>query len=174
MVAVVGVNLGSGQRPFTSRPGCAWINVDSQPRWNADITADGAHIPMIQDESVDVVVAHHVVEHFGCGEATAMLHECYRILKSGGSLLVFVPDMRALAQRWITRQLSTQIYMTNVYGAYMGDEADRHKFGYDRESLFDYLESTATWDVLKTFDWREIPGADIARDWWICGAEAVK
>jgi SAM-dependent methyltransferase len=175
MSDMIGVNLGSGQRPFSSCPRCAWINVDSQPKWNPDITANGAHLPMIQNDSVDVVVAHHVLEHFGCGEASAMLRECWRILKVGGSLLVFVPDMRALAQRWLTRQLDTQVYMTNVYGAYMGDEADRHKWGFDRESLCRYLNDVQVWDVVKPFDWRTIPGADIAGpDFWIQGLECVK
>ncbi len=170
----LGVNLGSGQRPFTSTRVMQWINVDSQPQWNPDIVADGAHIPMIPDGSVDIVVLHHCLEHFGCGEAAPMIRECHRILKSGGSLLVFVPNMRVLAERWLTRQLTDQIYFTNVYGAYMNDEADRHKWGYTRGTLDEFLRTTAEWATTKPFDWRDIPGASIARDFWILGTEAVR
>ena len=64
--------------------------------------------------------------------------------------------------------------MTNLYGAYMGDEADRHKFGYTGESLAVYLQECCGWTTVRTFDFRPIPGADIAQDWWILGVEAIK
>ena len=92
---------------------------------------------------------------------------------SSTSLLVFVPNLRALAQRWLAGGLTTQIYATNLYGAYMGDEADRHKWGFDEDSLREFLGSMR-WAEVKAFDWRPIPGADIARDFWILGAECVK
>ncbi len=165
-------NLCSGQRPF----GKPFINVDVQDKWNPDIVADCSDLSMIGGETSDMVVIHHGVEHFGCGEANGMIEECRRILAPGGSLLIFVPDMRALAQRWLSRQITTQIYMTNVYGAYMSDEADRHKWGYDYDSLYKFLTFRfEKWQDVKAFDWRKIEGADIAGpDFWILGMEAVK
>ncbi len=162
-------NLCSGQRPF----GKPFINVDVQDRWNPDIVADCSDLSMIGSETSDMIVIHHGLEHFGCGEADAMLKECYRILAPGGSLLVFVPDMRALAQRWLTRQLTDQIYFTNIYGAFMGDDADRHRWGFTVMSLMDTL-GLAGFSRSLLFDWRQIPGADIAKDFWILGMEAVK
>ena len=163
------LNLCSGQRPFSA----PWINVDAQERWNPDVVADCREMPMFEDASADMIVIHHGLEHFGCGEALGMLKECHRILAVGGVLIVFVPDMRALAQRWLARQISDQIYFTNVYGAYMGDETDRHKFGYTFFSLREELR-IAGFSRSHSFDWREIPGADLARDWWILGMEAIK
>lgn len=168
------LNVGSGQRPF-GRP---FVNVDVNPRWKPDIVADGASMPMFEDGSAEIIVLHHVLEHAGCGEAAPMIRECHRILKPSGSLLVFVPDMRALATRWLTRQITDQIYFTNVYGAYMNDEADRHKWGYTRESLVHFLRDSinpSRWDSVLPFDWRKIEGADIAGpDFWIAGMEAIK
>ena len=165
------INLCSGQRPFVK----PWINVDIQERWNPDIVADGASMPMFEDGSADMIVIHHGLEHFGCGEADAMLSECYRILKPGGSLLIFVPNLRALAQRWLTRQMEDQLYFTNVFGAFMGDEADRHKWGYTPESMWLTLSKCGYWSMFKAFDWREIEGADIAGpDFWIAGYEGIK
>lgn len=168
---MIGINAGSGQRKFDSTLG--WINVDIQPRWEPDIVADWNDLSMFKDNSVDYVVSHHSLEHVGCGEGSGFIREARRVLKPLGSLLIFVPDMRALAQRWLVGQLDTQIYMTNIYGAYMGDEADRHKWGYDRESLWRYLKTFGFKDV-HAFNWREIYGADIARDFWILGIEAIK
>jgi predicted SAM-dependent methyltransferase len=173
------LNCGSGQRPFISTPEVEWWNWDIQ-----EVDLDGKHYTpnllcdlkdkwQAEDGSVDYVVLHHVVEHEGCGEALHYQREAHRVLKPGGSLLIFVPDMRALAQRWLLGKLSTQIYLTNVYGAYMGDEHDRHRWGYTSESLAEEM-GKCEWAEVKAFDWRAIPGADLAKDFWILGWEAVK
>lgn len=169
------INLGSGQRAF--KP--PWINVDVQPKWCPDVIADGANLKgCFEDDSAEVIVLHHVLEHFGCGEADAMLKECYRILRPGGSLIVTVPDMAELSAAFTDRlhpkyKMDTQLFMTNVYGAYLGDDADRHAWGFDEESLHKTLQAAAPWKEVKAFDWREIQGASIAKDWWILGVEVV-
>lgn len=171
---MIGVNVGSGQRKFRSTPEIQWINVDSvsRPGCEPDLVCDGAHLPH-ESGSVDYVVLHHVLEHFGCGEGAGLIAEAHRILKPTGSLLVFVPNLRPLAERWLQGQIDTQLFVTNLYGAYMGDEADRHKWGFDNVSLYDFLHRFA-WERISTFSGRPIPGADIAQDWWIIGAECVR
>lgn len=168
---MLGLNLGSGQRRF----GAGWVNLDIQvaPDRTPDLVGDMFSLPF-KTEVVDLVVSHHSLEHFGCGEGRGFIEEAWRVLRHGGSLLVFVPDMRALARRWLTRGISTQIYLTNVYGAYMGDPHDRHLWGFDHESLVEFLGGCQKWSKVTAFDWRFIEGADIARDFWILGAEAIK
>lgn len=165
------LNCGSGQRKF-ARP--EWINVDLNPKWSPDVVADCASMPMFANNSADLIVCHHTLEHYGCGEGAAMIRECHRILCPGGSLLVFVPNMYVLAHMWIKGQINTQIYMTNVYGAYMDSEADRHKWGFDGKALYTFLESCSPWKYFKGFDWRPIAGADIARADWVLGVEVIK
>lgn len=169
---MIGLNVGSGQRPFNSTAEVQWFNIDSQSKWNPDVHCDGSKLPY-DKETVDYVVLHHVLEHFGCGEAAALIAEAHRVLKPGGSLVACVPDMWALAQGWAMGKVTTQIYMTNVYGAYMGNEDDRHKWGFDKFSLSEFLSSAAKWDHVS---WKPvtIPGADIAHDWWILEVECVK
>lgn len=165
------LNVGSGQRRF----GKGWVNVDLQvrsPEITPDVQARGEQLP-IPPTSADFVVLHHVLEHYGCGEGESVVKECWRCLKPGGSLLVFVPDIRALAQRYLIRQMDTQLFMTNIYGAFHGHEADRHKWGFDEAYLKKFL-GVMTDRFAKTFDWREVPGADLARDWWILAVECVK
>ena len=173
---MIGLNIGSGQRRFTSTEEVKWVNVDSQsvsPDRVPDLVCDGSDLPY-SDGYADFVVLHHVLEHFGCGEGAGLIREAHRVLKPEGSLLVFVPNMRALAVEWLNGKLSTQIYLTNVYGAYMGEEADRHKWGFDPQALSDFLWESANWSGMGPFDWRTLPGADIAQDWWISAAECVK
>jgi predicted SAM-dependent methyltransferase len=127
------------------------------------------------DGTADLIVLHHVLEHFGCGEGVGVLKEAHRVLAPSGRLLIFVPDMKALAQSWLVGKLNTETYLINVYGAYMGDPADRHKFGFTRETLKDELVKVAPWQRVDLFNWRNIPGAKIAGpDFWILAMEAVK
>lgn len=164
------INAGSGQRKF----GEGWTNVDINPKWQPDVVADCSHMPMFLDNSADLIVCHHNLEHYGCGEGDAMLAECSRILAPGGSLLVFVPDAPALARAYIDGTIDDYIYAVNTMGAYMDSEADRHRWIFSAKSLTQTLHGAAKWSQVKRFDWREIPGSDLARDWWVLALEAIK
>lgn len=166
------INAGSGQRRFGT-PEFPWVNCDINPRWEPDVVCDCARMSMFDDGSADIIVAHHTLEHYGCGDGDGMIRECHRILCHGGSLIICVPDMRALATAWLQGRISTQIYLTNVYGAFMNSDSDRHRWGFDTESLKAFIK-TCGFDAVKSFDWRDIPGSDIARDWWVLSAEAIK
>lgn len=168
----LGLNVGSGQRPFSSTKEVRWINIDAVEKWNPDLICDGAHLPY-SNNSVDFVVLHHVLEHFGCGEGQGMVQEAHRVLRPGGSLLVFLPDLEILAVNWLDGRVDTQIYLTNLYGAYMGFPEDRHKWGYDSDHLRDFLKRYR-WATVTSYDWRPIPGINVANDWWILSLEAVK
>ncbi len=162
------LNVGSGQRPFPK----PWINVEIQEKWKPDVVADMTRLPH-EDGAVDIVCLHQVYEHISCHENINVLRETHRVLKLGGSLLIFVPNMRALCQRWLTRQLDTETFMISVYGAFMGDLHDLHRWSYDRESLIKNL-NRVKWSAVKDFDWRDVHGALISRDFWVLGMEAVK
>jgi predicted SAM-dependent methyltransferase len=163
------LNCGSGQRPF-AKP---WVNIDAQARWEPDLVADCSHLPYA-DASCEMIVLSHVLEHFGCGEGRGLLSEARRLLHPGGGLIITVPDLRALAQAWLMGKLDTQVYVTNLYGAYMGDDHDRHRWGFIHESLVMELQQCGPWQEIKPFNWRAITGANIAHDFWILGVEALR
>jgi predicted SAM-dependent methyltransferase len=61
---------------------------------NHDLESDGVDIrkPLpYADNTVDFILAEHVMEHVTGPEALRFLDECYRILKPGGTLRVCVP-----------------------------------------------------------------------------------
>ena len=169
---MTGLNCGSGQRKFDSSLG--WINIDINPKWQPDVIADMRYLSMFADASVDFVVSSHTIEHLGCGESDGMVQEACRVLKVGGSLIISIPNIRALAERWLTGQIDDYIYIVNLMGAYMDDEADRHRWHFTRQSLKTMIEKNGSWSTIKNFNWRSIQGMDLARDWWIMATEAVK
>lgn len=172
-----GLNLGCGTRIFKSNADIEWTNLDAIAGPGVDVVADWRYLPFMVQASdkieYDIIIAHHTLEHQGCGEQPIAL--CYAILKPGGSLIVSVPDVRKLAEMWLRGQISTQVYLTNIYGPFDGTEESRHKWGFDAASLQEALTASAPWASVKQFDWRHIPGTEIARDDnWILCVEAVK
>lgn len=176
---MIRLNLGSGQRPF----GEDWINVDVRKQgYQVDILSDIGDLPMFKDESVDLICLHHVVEHIDIGELEKYISEWYRILKPGGEIAVFVPDITKIFLKWSQGKISTYIRNVNIYGAYQGFFGDLHRWGYDHVELLSRMsalneqtgEVKFKWSTVKVFDPELLKtdlykGADIAIDWWILG-----
>ena len=169
------LNIGSGQRRFDTAHG--WINVDcvSRPGQVPDLLCDvGKEKLPYPDNSMEYVVLNHVYEHLNLGNGHGIIKEAFRVLKSGGSLIVTVPNIRALAQRWLTGQISDYIFFVNIYGAYQSEEGDLHRWGYTLSSLREDISSVEEWSKVGAFDWEKIAGSDIPLDWWIMGIRATK
>ncbi len=165
------INVGSGQRPYASTSEVQWTNMDINPKWNPDVVGDWSSLPMFDAESMDIVVAEQTVEHVGCGDAVPLFREAYRILKPGGVLVITMPDLRALAQRWLTGQLDDFLYSVNLYGAWMGHDADRHKWNTSYEGWVKFLFDAAPWRRVVRGGSANVP---LAADWWILRIEATK
>lgn len=170
------LNIGSGQRRFDTGQG--WINVDCvsrPPDQVPDLICDVGKEPLpYPDNSMDIAVLHQVTEHYGCNEVDGLVRECYRVLKPGCSLLIFVPDPRALAERWLAHQIDDYIYFVNLFGAFQGLESDRHRWLYTFESMRIMLFNIAEWKQIRRFDWRDISGANLANAWWVMAVDAKK
>lgn len=171
------LNLASGQRPYKN-----WTNIDLiEQGYPVDIIADAKDLHMIDDESVDIIVAHHLLEHIAIHDLNEYIIEWRRVLKPGGVLSIHVPNLRKINKAWLEGKIDTYIHNVNTYGAYQGHVADLHKWGYDQQELDDRMRG---WDGKDyKFEW-ECRGynptnplykdADIATDWWILNREYVK
>ena len=85
-----------------------------------------------------------------------------------------VPDLRAICSRWVHGDMETQLFLTSIYGPFDGTEESIHRWGFDLDYLTRQMNREARWLALGRFDYRKIPGADLARDWWILCVEGVK
>ena len=168
------LNIGSGQRRFE---GNGWINIDavSRPGQIPDLIIDvGKEALPYDDNSMEYVVLCHMYEHLGLGEGHGLIREAHRVLKSGGSLIIGVPDMKALAIRWLDGRLEDYLYFVNVYGAYQGEPGDRHAWGFHEPSLIADIRSAVPWSSAKALDGVSIPGADFPVDWWTLQVQFIK
>lgn len=83
------LNIGAGNKKF---PG--YTNIDSYDGSNPDYVLDLEHnILPFEDDSVDHVIAHHILEHLGDGFFHC-IKELYRVCKHGTEIEVKVPYPR--------------------------------------------------------------------------------
>ncbi|MDQ5975336.1 MAG: hypothetical protein QG661_2545 [Actinomycetota bacterium] len=121
------------------------------------------------DGRVSRVYSSHFFEHLSFREGQAMLAECLRVLRPGGSFSICVPNAelyidgylgrRELPDEWFgwepAYNQTTRIDALN-YIAYMGGE---HKYMFDQENLLHILRTSGFVDVAaRSFD----PQVDMA------------
>jgi len=179
---LVRLNLASGQRPFPA----PWVNMDIRDQgFQVDVIGDVRDLGIFDNESVDIIVAHHLLEHIALHEISDFIREWRRVLKIGGKLAICVPNLQALAGRWARGELSAYDFNVNAYGAYQGYEYDLHRWGYNEQELTDRVSGTSqgmeefAWDNVHILQPQETfvglyEGSNIAFDWWILCMEFTK
>ena len=164
------INLGSGQKPYPKEEG--WVNVDISDAHGhqVDVLVDVTEKLPFEDNSADIIVAEHILEHIYLHKQEGALREWHRILKPGGKLVITVPNQRELARAYLEGRIDFFIYAANKFGPYNGSDDDFHKWGFDEQELRNRL-SVLTWAEVRPYT----GGATLlARDWWILEIEAVK
>lgn len=114
-----------------------------------------------QDNSVDLIYASHVLEHFDRWEFPAVLGEWYRVLKRGGALRLAVPDFEACARIYYEEGLKDGL--TGLIGLICGgqrNDYDYHKMIYDEPFLTQALEQVGFRQVAR-WDWRLTEHAEV-------------
>jgi SAM-dependent methyltransferase len=87
---MLNLNLGCGKTLKRER---GWVNLDIVPP--ADILCDVTKgLPQL-DDTVDLIEADNLLEHFDNNEFLTVMNDCWRVLKRGGVFWFRVPNALA-------------------------------------------------------------------------------
>ena len=111
-----------------------------------------------KDNSVDLIYACHVLEHFSRWEYKNALTRWYEILKPGGVLRLAVPNFSAIASRYVQTGNLNEV-MGLLYGGQDYDE-NYHYVTFDMNSLNTDLTSIG-FKVVREYDHTKTVHADI-------------
>lgn len=113
-------------------------NIDIVSRWGDD------KLPL-EDCSVDIVYASHVLEHIWWYKTVDALKEVYRILRVGGTFEVHVPDFSVIVNSYRNKQCGDTWRANNPDGNYMlwvngriftyGGPGNTHRAAFDQAHL---------------------------------------
>ncbi len=149
----VQLHLGCGKRYI---PGFIHVDIDDFP--HIDYRRPIDRLPMIADDSVDLIYCSHAFQYFDRSEAPAVLAEWRRLLKPGAMLRLAVPDFAAMAKVYLeSRDLN------DVLGPLYGRIEVKapaiarvlyHRTAYDYASL-EKICRDAGFRSFRRYDWRE-------------------
>lgn len=111
-------------------------------------------LDFIPDNSVELIYACHVLEHFGRYEVKDVLREWYRTLEHGGILRLAVPNFAAVVQMYSSEGL--QDGMSGLVGLVCGGQRNFyqfHKMIFDEPLLTSFLTSVG-FEQIRHWDWR--------------------
>lgn len=157
MVDPVNVHLGCGPKYI---PG--FIHLDANPYDHVDHVGGVDKLDWFSDDSVDLIYACHVLEHFGRHEYLDVLVEWHRVLKPGGILRLSVPDFAKTVKVYSERKILVDGIMT-IMGSLVGgqrDLFDYHKIVFDQELLENALKKVG-FATTSLWDWRQTTHAHI-------------
>jgi predicted SAM-dependent methyltransferase len=121
--------------------------------WSKDILTRDIRKPLpYPNGSVDGIYLSHILEHFDKSTADLILGECFRILRTNGTIRVIVPDLYQYSNMYIRQYEkntpdSSDNYLKNIHlfsntnGNVLAklyffiNNTDSHKWMYDKYSL---------------------------------------
>lgn len=110
-----------------------YINVDIRPLPGVDLVADICSLSL-EPESVDKIVAYDVLEHISFLLTSMVLHSWIELLKPGGTIVVRVPDLAKILDRFVNSKLPTFEAQRLVYGG-QDYEHNVHRAGFTQGML---------------------------------------
>ncbi|MEM5855117.1 MAG: methyltransferase domain-containing protein [Candidatus Aenigmatarchaeota archaeon] len=127
------LNLGCGP---VYKPG--YINIDKFDNTVADKICDVSNLPF-KSNTVDLIEAYQLIEHFDYIHCKYILSEWFRILKPEGVLILETPDLEESFKKFISIDLENQKIMLQwFYG--IDSLGFQHKTGFTFSLLRNLLE----------------------------------
>jgi len=135
-----------------------FINIDCRYQPGVDKIDNVGMLRRYKKDSIDLIYACAVLEHFGRYENKNVLKRWCEILKPGGMLRISVPGWEELIEHYIEHK-DLRILMGMLYGGQ--DYAENfHYYIWDYKTLEEDLLD-AGFMTVKRYDWRDTEHADI-------------
>lgn len=125
---IMKLHLGCGNKILKG-----FINVDVREMEGVDLIDDVSKLKSITNNSVDLIYACHVLEHFGRHEYMSVLKRWYEVLNDGGILRISVPNFSE-----IVNQYNKNKDLPKLIGLLYGGqtyEQNYHYYAWDFESI---------------------------------------
>src|SRR5947209_634677 len=140
------LHLGCGSKYI---PG--FVHADIQEYPHVDYRVPVNQLSFAPDNSVDLIYACHVLEHFGRHEVDQVLGEWYRVLRKGGILRVAVPDFKAVVSNY--QETANLSELVGLVSGGQRNEYDFHKMVFDEQLLRERLLKAGFTSVTR-YDWQ--------------------
>ena len=128
------LHLGCGNKKIKG-----FINIDIRSLPEVDLVDNISELNNIKNDSVDLIYACHVLEHFGRDEYMKVLKRWYEVLNDGGTLRIAVPDFEQVVEYYNKHK-----DLSKLIGLLYGGQTYAHNFhycGWDFQSLQNDLKS---------------------------------
>jgi len=130
------LNLGCSNKKLDD-----YINIDCRKECNPDLVCDIKELPY-EPNSIDGVYATDVLEHIPRSLVLSTLESWYKILKVDGFLILRIPNVRRISEKYIEGKIDCNEFSRLIYGGQEeNDFANFHKSGFDRETITELLIS---------------------------------
>lgn len=150
------LHLGCGRVQI---PG--FFHVDMLESEHVDHVGSIDMLDFVPGETVELIYASHVLEHFGRWEYKQVLAEWWRVLRPGGVLRLAVPDFAMCAKLYYEKGL--QDGLSGLVGLICGGQRhvlDTHRMVFDEALLTSALREVG-FTAVRRWDWRQTEHAHI-------------
>jgi predicted SAM-dependent methyltransferase len=148
------LHLGCGKKYIKG-----FHHVDLLDYSHIDYKVSVDNLSFAKDNSVELIYASHVLEHFGRNEYKNVLNEWYRVLKKDGILRIAVPDFRSIVS-YYNKTIDMESLLGLVVGGQKFGEYDYHKMIFDETFLKNKLKDVG-FRMVERYEWRDVSHSNI-------------
>lgn len=145
------LHVGCGRKHI---PGMIHVDIEDYP--HVDMRCDVRNLNFAKDNTINLIYACHVLEHFGRYEYKNVLREWYRVLKPGGLLRLAVPDFQSCCKLYYENGLEDGL--SGLIGLISGGQRnphDYHKMIFDEQLLARELRDVGFREIAR-WDWKNV------------------
>lgn len=147
------LHLGCGDKKIEG-----YVNIDTRYLPSVDEINDVSILKNYKNDSVEVIYASHVLEHFSRWTYKSVLKRWFDLLKEGGVLRIAVPNFEAIVNHYNNNK-DLRLISGLLYG---GQDYDQnfHHWTWDFDTIKNELLELG-FSSVNQYDWRQTDHSDV-------------